>query len=46
VESFEDDEDTEHDTDFDPAMLNDDGQYTICCVVIRLTYLLKTKAAD
>ena len=46
MESFEDDEDTEHDTDFDPAMLNDDGQYTIWCVVIRLTYLLKTKAAD
>jgi hypothetical protein len=25
VESFEDDEDTEHDTDFDPDMLTDDG---------------------
>jgi hypothetical protein len=28
AECFEDDEDTEHDTDFDPNMVTDDGWYT------------------
>jgi len=46
AELFEDDEDTEHDTDFDPHMLTADGYYTICGVVMRLTFILKTKAAD
>jgi len=46
AEFFEDNEDTELDTDFDPDMLTDDGLYTICCVVMRLTFILKTKAAD
>jgi hypothetical protein len=46
AEFFEDDEDPKHDTDFDPDMLTDDGWYTICCVVMRLTFNLKTKAAD
>jgi len=30
AEFFDDDEDTQHDTDFDPDMLTDEGQYTIC----------------
>jgi len=30
VEYFDDDEDTQHHTDFDPDMLTDDGWYTIC----------------
>jgi len=46
AESFDDDEDTQHDTDFDPDMLTDEGKYTICCVVMRLTFILKTKSAD
>jgi hypothetical protein len=46
AECFENDEDTKHDTDFDPDMLTDEGWYTICCVVMRLTFILKTKAAD
>jgi hypothetical protein len=46
AESFEDDEDTEHDTDFVPDMLTDDGLYTICCVVMCLTFILTTKGAD
>jgi hypothetical protein len=46
AEFFEADEDTEHDTDFDPDMLTGDGYYTICCVVMRLTFILKTKAAE
>jgi hypothetical protein len=46
VEFFEDDKDTEHDTDFDPDMLTDDGLYTICCVVMWLKFIWKTKAAD
>jgi len=46
AEVFEDDEDTKHDTDFDSDMLTDDGYYTICCVVMPLTFILKTKAAD
>jgi len=46
AELFDDDEDTQHDTDFDPDMLTDEGYYTICCVVMRLTFILKTKAAD
>jgi hypothetical protein len=29
VESFEDDENTEHDTDFDPDMLTDEGLYSL-----------------
>jgi hypothetical protein len=43
---FEDAADTELTTDFDPGMLTDDGHYTICCVVMRLTFILKTKAVD
>jgi hypothetical protein len=46
AEFFEADEDSEHDTDFDPDMLTDDGYYNICCVVMRLTFILKTKAAE
>ena len=46
AEFFEDDEDTEHGTDFDADMLTDDGKYTICCVVMRLTFILKTIAVD
>jgi hypothetical protein len=46
AEFFQDDEDAEHDTDFNPDMLSDDGLYTNCCVVMRLTFILKTKAAD
>jgi hypothetical protein len=46
AELFQDDEDTVHDTDFNPDMLTDDGYNTICCVVMRLTFILKTKAAD
>jgi len=45
-ESFEYDQDIELGTDFDPDMLADDAQYTICCVVMRLTFILRTKAAD
>ena len=45
-EIFDDDEDTQHDTDFHPDMLTDEGRYTICCVVMRLTFILKTQAAD
>jgi hypothetical protein len=43
---FADGEDTQHETDFDPDMLTDDGQYTICFVVMRVTFILKTKAVD
>jgi hypothetical protein len=46
VEFFGDDEDTEHDTDFDPDMLTNDSEYTICCVVMQLSFILKTKVAD
>jgi len=46
AEFSEDDQDTKHDTDFDPDMLTDDGYYTTCCVVMRLTFILKTKAAN
>jgi hypothetical protein len=46
VEYFEDSEDTEHDTDFDPDMLTDDCLYTFCGVVMQLTFILKTGAAD
>jgi len=46
AEFFEDDEDIEHDTDFDPDVLTDDGSYAICCLVMQLTFVLKTKAAD
>jgi len=41
-----DDEETEHDTDFDPDMLTNEGLYTICSVVMQLTIILKTRAAD
>jgi hypothetical protein len=42
-------QDSEHDTDCDPDMLPDEGTstgyYTICCLVMQLTFILKTKAA-
>jgi len=44
-EFFEDDEYTEHDSDCVPDIVTDDGFYTICCVVMWLTLILKTKAA-
>jgi len=43
---FVDDEETEHDTDFDLDMLTDEGSYTLCGVVMQLTIILKTRAAD
>jgi len=43
---FFDDEDTELDTDFDPDMLTDEGQYTLCGVVMQLTIISKTTTAD
>jgi len=46
AEDFEDDEDTKHDTDFDPDMLTDECYYTLCGVVMQLTFILKTRAAD
>ena len=46
AEFFDDDEDTQHDTNFDPDLLTDEGEYTICCVVMRLTVILKPTAAD
>jgi hypothetical protein len=45
-EFFDDGEKTEHDTYFDPDMLTDEGKHTICCVVMRLRLILKSKAAD
>jgi len=43
-------EDSQNHTDVDPDMLTDEetstGQYTICCVVMQLTSILKTSAAD
>jgi hypothetical protein len=44
AEFFDDDEDSQHDTDFDPDMLTDHGQYTICGVVMPLTSIVKTGA--
>jgi len=42
-------QDSQHDTDFDPDMLTDEetspGLYTICCVLMQLTSILKTRAA-
>jgi len=42
-------QESEHEIDFDPDMLPDDGTstglYTICCLVMQLTFILKTKAA-
>jgi hypothetical protein len=50
AEYFNHDEHTQHDTDYDPDMLTDEGiytgQYTICCVVLQLTLILKTRAPD
>jgi hypothetical protein len=43
---FEDDEDLEHNIDFDPDMLSDEGWYTLCGVVMQQTFILKTRAAD
>ena len=40
------DQDTEHDTDFDPDMLTDEGYYILCGVVMQLTFILYTRAAD
>jgi len=37
---FFDDEDTKHDTNFDPDMLTDEGQNTLCGVVMQLTFIL------
>jgi len=43
-------QDSQHDTDFDPHMLPDEGTstglYSICCVVMQLTTILKSKAAN
>ena len=42
-------QESEHDTDFDPDMLPDEGTstgyFTLCCLVMQLTFILKTKAA-
>jgi len=42
-------QDSQHDTDFDPDMLTDEGTstgyYIICCGVMRLTSIVKTRAA-
>jgi hypothetical protein len=46
AECFDDDQDAQDNTDFDPDMLTDEGQYTICCVVMWLTFILKTRVAD
>ena len=46
AEFFKADEDTEHDTDFDPDMLTEGGWNTICCVVMQLTFILKIKVAN
>jgi hypothetical protein len=46
AEYFEDDEDTKHDTDFVPDMLTDESSYTLCGVVMQLTFRLQTRAAD
>jgi len=43
---FFDDEDPEHHTNIDPDMLTDDGLYTLCGVVMQLTIVSKTTAAD
>jgi hypothetical protein len=43
---FEDEEDTQHDTDFDPDMLNDESLYTFCGVVMKKTFVLKMRVAD
>jgi len=32
--------------DFDLDMMADEGSYTICCVVMQLTFILKTSAVD
>jgi len=46
VEFFDDDEDTQHDSNFDPDMLTDKGWYTMFGVAIRHTFIVKTRAAD
>jgi hypothetical protein len=46
VESFEDDEATKYATEFDPDMRTDEGWYTLCGVVMQLTFILKTRSAD
>jgi hypothetical protein len=47
AELFEDNADTEHDTDFDPSMLTNAGYYAaLCGVVMKLTLMFKTTAAD
>ena len=42
-------QDSQHDSYFDPDMLTEEatstGLYTICCVVMQLTFILKTRAA-
>jgi len=42
-------QDSQHDNDYNPDMLTDDvpstGYYTICCVVMQLTFILQTRAA-
>jgi len=42
-------QDSQHHTDFDPDMLTDEelstGYYTICCMVMRLTFILKARVA-
>jgi hypothetical protein len=43
---FDNNEDTEHNADFDPDMLTDEGWYTLCGVVMQLTFNLKTTSAD
>jgi hypothetical protein len=46
AEKFEDDEDTKHDTDFHPDMLTDEGLNNLCGAVMKVTFILKTRAAD
>jgi len=48
-ELFDHDEDSQHDMNLHPDMLTDEGIFTgwynICCVVMQLTSILKTRAA-
>jgi hypothetical protein len=46
AELFNNDEDTPHNTDFDPNMLTEEGYYTICCVIMHPAFILKSRAAD
>ena len=46
AEFDDDDEYTQHETDYDPDMLTDKCYYNLCCVVMQRTFSLKTRAAD